>query len=120
MNWIDFTMRILLSILLGFLIGLERQITGHTAGIRINILISMGSCLFLMFPIISGSDEVFRIASYIVSGVEFLCSGDVIGDKVEVIAEYCSVGSSKNHVLEGIVRQALKLPDVVSAGWEVL
>ena len=225
MNWIDFTMRILLSILLGFLIGLERQITGHTAGIRINILISMGSCLFLMFPIISGSDEVFRIASYIVSGVGFLCSGvifkdsgtvrglntaatlwctaaigvlassgnglfaaaatgalilsnllfrllalkvkpitgweeneklyrisitcretketdlrallingntcktlylnhldsgDVIGDKVEVIAEYCSVGSSKNHVLEGIVRQALKLPDVVSAGWEVL
>lgn len=225
MNWIDYIMRILLSILLGFLVGLERQITGHTAGIRINILISMGSCLFLMFPIISGSDEVFRIASYIVSGVGFLCSGvifkdggtvrglntaatlwctaaigvlassgnylfavaatgaviisnllfrplaqkvkpitrweeneklyrisitcretietdlrallinantcktlylnhldsgDVIGDKVEVIAEYCSVGSPKNHVLEGIVHQALKLPDVVSAGWEVL
>ena len=225
MIWIDFIMRILFSILLGFLIGLERQITGHTAGIRINILISMGSCLFLMFPIISGSDEVFRIASYIVSGVGFLCSGvifkdggtvrglntaatlwctaaigvlassgnylfavaatgaviisnllfrplaqkvkpitgweeneklyrisitcretietdlrallinantcktlylnhldsgDVIGDKVEVIAEYCSVGSPKNHVLEGIVHQALKLSDVVSAGWEVL
>lgn len=225
MNWIDFIMRILLSILLGFLIGLERQITGHTAGIRINILISMGSCLFLMFPIMFGSDEVFRIASYIVSGVGFLCSGvifkdggtvrglntaatlwctaaigvlassgnylfsaaatgalilsnllfrplaqkvkpitsweeneklyrisitcretketdlrallingntcktlylnhldsgDVIGDKVEVIAEYCSVGSPKNHVLEGIVLQALKLPDVISAGWEVL
>lgn len=225
MNWIDFIMRILLSILLGFLIGLERQITGHTAGIRINILISMGSCLFLMFPIMFGSDEVFRIASYIVSGVGFLCSGvifkdggtvrglntaatlwctaaigvlassgnylfsaaatgalilsnllfrplaqkvkpitsweeneklyrisitcretketdlrallingntcktlylnhldsgDVIGDKVEVIAEYCSVGSPKNHVLEGIVLQALKMPDVISAGWEVL
>ena len=225
MNWIDFIMRILLSILLGFLIGLERQITGHTAGIRINILISMGSCLFLMFPIMFGSDEVFRIASYIVSGVGFLCSGvifkdggtvrglntaatlwctaaigvlassgnylfsaaatgalilsnllfrplaqkvkpitsweeneklyrisitcretketdlrallingntcktlylnhldsgDVIGDKVEVIAEYCSVGSPKNHILEGIVLQALKLPDVISAGWEVL
>ena len=62
MNWIDYIMRILLSILLGFLVGLERQITGHTAGIRINILISIGSCLFLMFPIISGSDEVFRIS----------------------------------------------------------
>lgn len=225
MNWIDFIMRILLSILLGFLIGLERQITGHTAGIRINILISMGSCLFLMFPIMFGSDEVFRIASYIVSGVGFLCSGvifkdggtvrglntaatlwctaaigvlassgnylfsaaatgalilsnllfrplaqkvkpitsweeneklyrisitcretketdlrallingntcktlylnhldsgDVIGDKVEVIAEYCSVGSPKNHILEGIVLQALQMPDVISAGWEVL
>lgn len=43
MNWMDFMMRILLAVLLGFLIGLERQITGHTAGIRINVLISMGS-----------------------------------------------------------------------------
>lgn len=225
MNWMDFMMRILLAVLLGFLIGLERQITGHTAGIRINVLISMGSCLFLMFPIITGSDEVYRIASYIVSGVGFLCSGvifkdggtvrglntaatlwctaaigvlassgyfllasaatgtlilsnllfrplsmkvrpvtgweesenstvsrspagkprkqisvlssltgtpsrtlylnhldsgDVVGDKVEVIAKYCSVGNAQNQVLEGIVRQALKLPEVVSAGWEVL
>ena len=56
MTWIDFIMRILPSILLGFLIGLARKITGHTAGIRINILISMGSCLFLMIPVISGFD----------------------------------------------------------------
>ena len=67
--------RIGLSVLLGFLIGLERQITGHPAGIRINVLISMGACLFVMFPLMSGSDEVYRIASYIVSGVGFLCSG---------------------------------------------
>ena len=57
--------RIGLSVLLGFLIGLERQITGHPAGIRINVLISMGACLFLMFPLMSGSDEVYRIASYL-------------------------------------------------------
>lgn len=80
MNWMDFMMRILLAVLLGFLIGLERQITGHTAGIRINVLISMGSCLFLMFPIITGSDEVYRIASYIVSGVGILCSGVIFKD----------------------------------------
>lgn len=80
MNWMDFMMRILLAVLLGFLIGLERQITGHTAGIRINVLIAMGSCLFLMFPIITGSDEVYRIASYIVSGVGFLCSGVIFKD----------------------------------------
>lgn len=80
MAWIDFIMRILPSILLGFLIGLAQQITGHTAGIRINILISMGSCLFLMIPVISGFDKVFRFASYIVSGVGFLCSGVIFND----------------------------------------
>ena len=47
-------------------------------------------------------------------------SGDVVGDKVEIVAEYCSSGKSKRTVLEGIVGQALKMPEVVSAGWEVL
>lgn len=32
----DFVLRISLSLELGFLIGLERQLTGHPAGIRIN------------------------------------------------------------------------------------
>ena len=44
----------------------------------------------------------------------------VVGDKVEIVAEYCSSGKSKRTVLEGIVGQALKLPEVVSAGWEGL
>ena len=49
-----------------------------------------------------------------------LDSGDVVGDKVEIIAEYCSVGKPKNHVLEGIVSQILTIAEVISAGWEVL
>lgn len=71
----EFVARLGLSILLGFIIGLERQLTGHTAGVRINVLICMGACMFLLFPMIMGSDDIYRIASYIVSGVGFLCSG---------------------------------------------
>lgn len=47
-------------------------------------------------------------------------SGDVVGDKVEIVAEYCSFGKPKNHILEGIVGKTLAVPEVVSAGWEVL
>ena len=47
-------------------------------------------------------------------------SGDVVGNKVEIIAEYCSSGKLKNNILEGIVGQALEIPEVISAGWEVL
>jgi len=47
-------------------------------------------------------------------------SGDIVGDKVEIIAEYCSTGKEKNHVLEAIVGKALIVPAVISAGWEVL
>lgn len=180
MLYMDFVLRVALSMVLGFLIGLERQLTGHPAGIRINVLICMGTSFFTLFPMLYGSDQVFRVGSSIISGVGFLCSGvifkdsgsvrgmntaatlwctaaigilastgmyamavtaaalliqsnscktlyltnlesgDVVGDKVEILAEYCSSGKSKRTVLEGIVGQALKLPEVVSAGWEVL
>ena len=211
--------------ILGFFIGLERQLTGHLAGIRINVLICLGTCLFTLFPVVYGSDQVFRISAAIISGVGFLCSGvifkengsvkgintaatlwctaaigvlcstdeyiwaiiatviligsnlilrplakkitpissrdeaevkyrisitceekaefeirqllinsnipktlclsniesgDVVGEKVEVIAEFCSFGKPKNHDLEKIVSLALNNDLVVSAGWEII
>ena len=42
----DVIVRILLSLVLGFIIGLEREITNKAAGLRTNILVSVGSCLF--------------------------------------------------------------------------
>ena len=53
----------------------------------------------------------------------FLChleSGDVIGDKVEIIADFCSMGKAKNQILEDIVSCALQDPAVISAGWEII
>ena len=47
-------------------------------------------------------------------------SGDVVGDKVEIKAQYHLAGKPKDNVLEGIVRQTLEIPEVISAGWEVL
>lgn len=221
----DFMIRIVLAMILGFLIGLERQLTGHMAGIRFNVLLCMGTCFFTLFPLLYGSDEVFRVASSIISGVGFLCSGvifkdsgtvrgmntaatlwctsaigiltstgkytiaicatcilivsnvllrplaqkihpittneesekqycitvlcqadaqnsirsllihtndcktlflnhlesrDVLGNKVEIIAKYCSLGKPKYHVLEGIVGKILNQLEVISARWEVL
>ena len=75
MELIDFASRIIVALLLGMFIGFERQITGHPAGIRTNMLICLGACMFLLFPMIMGSDDIQRVASYIVSGVGFLCSG---------------------------------------------
>lgn len=77
----DFVLRISLSLALGFLIGLERQLTGHPAGIRINVLICIGSSFFTLFPILYGSDQVFRVGSNIISGVGFLCSGVIFKDR---------------------------------------
>lgn len=84
MTYQDFVIRIVLSLILGFFIGLERQITGHMAGIRINVLICLGASFFVLFPMIYDSNEVFRITSYIVSGVGFLCSGVIFKDNGSV------------------------------------
>ena len=225
MNGTEFAFRVILSLCLGVCIGLERQLTGHSAGIRINVLICLGTSLFTLFPMLYDSDQTFRVGSSIISGVGFLCSGvifkengsvrgmntaatlwcsaaigilattgkvkiaviattvlivsnlilrpltkrinpmgfgdeseneyrvsvtcqekaefeirelllhsnrrkalflknldssDVIGEKVEVIAEYTSIGKMQGIQLEEIVRKILKNNKVTSAGWEII
>ncbi|MDD4849178.1 MAG: MgtC/SapB family protein [Gemmiger sp.] len=225
MAYTAYLCRIVVSLLLGFAIGLERQLTGHQAGIRINVLICMGTSFFTLFPMLYGSSEIFRMASSIVTGVGFLCSGvifkdgptvrgintaatlwctaaigvlastgqyafsasataililsnlllrplaihlhpvfereeeekryrisitcletvemevratlvsgstcktlclqnlesgDIVGEKVEIFADYISYGKAKNAALEGIVRKISENTAVIGAGWEVL
>lgn len=67
------------SILLGFLIGLERELRGKAIGIKTTSLITLGSTLFVtMSPII---DDYSRIIAQVVSGVSFICAGVLIKDK---------------------------------------
>ena len=71
----EFVIRICCAVVFGFLIGLERQITGHVAGIRTNILVSMGACLFTLFSQLMGAPDNTRIAAQVVTGIGFLCGG---------------------------------------------
>ena len=51
-----------------------------SGGIRINVLICMGTSFFTLFPMLYGSDQMFRVGSSIISGVDFLCSGVIFKD----------------------------------------
>ena len=66
MVYTDFVLRISLSVMLGFFIGLERQLTGHPAGIRINVLICMGTSFFTLFQffMVQIRYSVWEAASY--------------------------------------------------------
>lgn len=67
--------KILLSIILGVLIGLEREKSGKVVGIRTISLITLGSTLFcLMSPNILNGDNS-RIIAQIVSGIGFIGVG---------------------------------------------
>ena len=66
--------------LLGAALGFEREIRQKDAGLRTNILISVGAALFTLMSIeISGpSGDPGRIAAQIVTGIGFLGAGAII------------------------------------------
>lgn len=78
--------RILLSIILGFGIGFEREITNKWAGLRTHILVSLGSCLFTILSIYGFSTAISlypmgdpgRVAAQILTGVGFIGGGTVL------------------------------------------
>lgn len=76
-NWHD-VVSLLIAAILGGVIGLERELHGKAAGLRTNILISLGSCVFTIISVsLSGSDPG-RIAAQIVTGIGFLGAGAII------------------------------------------
>lgn len=79
--------QVTVAALLGGLIGLEREWRGHDAGLRTNMLISMGACLFTVisingFPLQgSAAQDTARVAAQVVTGVGFLGAGAFIHGK---------------------------------------
>jgi len=72
--------RLATAIVLGGLLGLERERKGRAAGLKTHILVSVGSALFVLAPLqmgISGAD-VTRVMQGIVSGIGFLGAGAIL------------------------------------------
>lgn len=67
--------RLMLVIIVGGLIGAEREYRSKSAGFRTMILICLGSFLFTTFSITITNDSSDRIASNIVTGIGFLGAG---------------------------------------------
>ncbi len=77
--------RLVLSLILGGLVGLERQIHRRTAGLRTHILVCLGSCLIMLTSIYIFDifkDKVpldpARIAAGVITGIGFLGAGAII------------------------------------------
>jgi putative Mg2+ transporter-C (MgtC) family protein len=74
----------LAAIVLGALIGLERELSHKPIGLRTNILICLGACIFTIASIEFGlryEGSADRIAAQIVGGVGFLGAGAIIRDR---------------------------------------
>ena len=79
----EIVIRILLALLFGGLVGMERELTDHPAGIRTHILVTVGACAFTTmslfgFPGFIGGD---RVAAAIVTGIGFIGGGAILKAK---------------------------------------
>ena len=82
------TLRLILSVVLSGLIGLERQIHRRAAGLRTHILVSLGSCLIMLtslyvFDIYYSrvALDPTRIAAGVITGIGFLGAGAIIRER---------------------------------------
>ena len=91
---VDFIIRISAAIVLGFIIGLERELTNKCAGLRTHILVCLGACVFTVisiygFPSYAEGDNIIlnqatgirdtgRVATQVVSGIGFIGAGAVL------------------------------------------
>ncbi|MBI5145488.1 MAG: MgtC/SapB family protein [Candidatus Omnitrophica bacterium] len=80
--------RLVLSLVLGGLVGLERQLHKHTAGLRTHILVCLGSCLIMLtsiyvFDIYRNQVPLdpARIAAGVITGIGFLGAGTIIRER---------------------------------------
>lgn len=84
MDILDFALRLLVGMLLGSVIGIERHWRQKSAGLRTNTLVSLGATAFILLSIEIGGDATGRIASYVVSGIGFLGAGVIMKDGLNV------------------------------------
>jgi len=90
---LDLGLRLVVAAGLGGLIGAEREIHNHPAGIRTHMLVALGSGLFTVLSVygfgLEGNPgaapvDPTRIAAQIVSGIGFLGAGAILKDGVVV------------------------------------
>lgn len=83
---LDLLGALLVAVLLGGAIGLERELRGKAAGLRTNILICVGAALFtqLSLAVDATRGDPARIAAQVVVGVGFLGAGTILHGRASV------------------------------------
>lgn len=77
---------LVVAVILGGLIGLEREIHRKPAGLRTNILICMGAATFMLIAekMTSDPSSIARLTAGIVTGVGFIGGGAVLRDQANI------------------------------------
>ena len=83
MNMLAITARLVLAVLCGGLIGLEREVRRRSAGFRTHILICMGSAITILtnlylYQVMHFYTDISRMGAQVIAGVSFVGAGTII------------------------------------------
>jgi putative Mg2+ transporter-C (MgtC) family protein len=84
--WLDILARLLLSVVVGAVIGLNRDLHHKQAGVRTNALVSLGAALAVLVVMPPGEDPTQRIDAMsrviqgVLTGIGFLGAGVILRD----------------------------------------
>jgi putative Mg2+ transporter-C (MgtC) family protein len=76
----QFVLRMLLAMLLGGLLGYQRERQGKAAGLRTHMLVSLGSAFFVLIPLQAGMPlaDLSRVLQGLLAGIGFLVAGTIL------------------------------------------
>ena len=82
-GWQGILLRLGIALVVGAIIGLERETKSKPAGLRTNMLVSFGSALMVLVPIEIGAaqqnlDVLGRAISGVISGIGFIGGGTIL------------------------------------------
>ncbi|MEZ6103854.1 MAG: MgtC/SapB family protein [Pirellulaceae bacterium] len=90
-------LRLFVALLLGGLLGIERQFHGRWAGIRTHMMVSLGAAIFTIAALTAApndTNEVTRVIQGIAAGIGFLGAGTIIKLSTEVEVKGLTTASS--------------------------
>ncbi|MUG94712.1 MgtC/SapB family protein [Scytonema sp. UIC 10036] len=81
-DWLNLTFRLCLALLVGGIVGIERQLSNKPAGLRTHMLVSFGAALFslivLQFNVSPNAEPISRVIQGIAAGVGFIGAGEIL------------------------------------------
>jgi putative Mg2+ transporter-C (MgtC) family protein len=124
MTSITFFSHILLAVVLGGAIGLERQWRQRLAGLRTNALVALGSAAFVALSAMAAEGEAgadrTRIAAQVVSGIGFLGGGIILKEGLNVRGLNTAATLWCSAAVGALAGLGYLLPAVLSAALVVL
>lgn len=92
-NWmflLKIVIRLILSVIVGLIIGSERAKHGRAAGMRTHTLVALGACLTSLMSVylsevVGVQGDIMRISAQVISGIGFLGAGMIIIKNNDII-----------------------------------